>query len=130
MLIDEFGDKHPDGLHAYAREGHAAQVLFDASDDADIPSPRRRPLEPAGPGKTLLRVDRPANLVEALATCHPLSPMAHRAVPIGPVGGTWRQYVRVGSVRLVSLAQRFLAAIWYGAEPVDTAVRVLLPRSC
>lgn len=35
-LANAFGDKHPDGLRACVCEGHAAQVLIDASVGADM----------------------------------------------------------------------------------------------
>lgn len=35
-LTDAFGDKRPEGLHADVREGHAAQVLVEASVGADM----------------------------------------------------------------------------------------------
>ncbi|MEO9139442.1 MAG: universal stress protein [Jatrophihabitans sp.] len=35
-LAEAFGDKHPDGLRACVREGHAAQVLVQASAGADM----------------------------------------------------------------------------------------------
>lgn len=35
-LATAFGDRHPDGLRASVREGHPAQMLIDASVDADM----------------------------------------------------------------------------------------------